>query len=222
MSTVARPKIESKIRQFQSLTLIVVEMAARENIRIRPFTATGVPYFAALRSELQDHVLWQLETFIACGRELQDSARSVSDARLLTAAFIRRNHWQAPADFTERIGPDDCVDIYNENHQLIFANLRFFEILSYSLEDLYCRPWMDLFRREDHQIHTRLIEIVTEVLSGRSRQTYDLSHLPKHIAYEALAPKVGVAETTPKAMAPLWSDGRVKGYACVNDIRPFC
>ncbi len=52
----------------------------------------------------------------------------------------------------------------------IFRNLPFFEFCSYTVEDIYSRPWHELFVREQPAITQKILSMIAELIANVNRK----------------------------------------------------
>lgn len=74
-------------------------------------------------------------------------------------------------DFFSFLTDESVVEIYNAVGIQVFRNCKFFEICSYTLEDLYCRPWFELYER-DPQVISAITKQVELALSGKTKTLF--------------------------------------------------
>lgn len=202
--------------RFISLSTSISRLAAQENLEIVPFFDEKLPYFSALCEGDQNHVLWQLEVLEKICLELQTQGSNIRSAKALTWAFLKHMRYTVPSDLLGHLQETDFVDAYNKNHQMIFACIRFFQVLSYSLEDFYCRPWMTLFSRDRASVHDMLFKLSDEMLNGVHRGIVMTDYIPTHVNSEINSPKKLRGVVRPRLFSPIYDHGEIAGYLCVN------
>lgn len=194
-----------------------VNMAMVDGFNLIPYVDPELPYFLALPDKEQDLILQQLEFMIQIGNQLHSEKRSVRGSQYAWA-FCKALGLLPPHDLYARIPEDTVIEIYDANHKLIFACLDFFEIVSYSLEELYSRPWMDLFVRDNTEVFDKLWNLSTEMLAGQHKGPVTTSHFDSSVIREAAYPNLRWARIQPRLFAPLFKHQKVSGYICANEI----
>ncbi len=194
-----------------------VKMAAVDDFMLVPYRDTQLPYFSKLPPENQKQILEQMNLMIELGIQLHSEKQSIRGSQYAWA-FCKALGMVPPHDLYGRIPENTVIDIYDSNHKLIFACLDFFEIVSYSLEELYSRPWMDLFVRENTEVFEALWDLSNAMLEGKHDGPVDTSHLDSCIIRETAHPELRWARMKPRLFAPLFKHRKVSGYICANEI----
>lgn len=79
------------------------------------------------------------------------------------------------------IGPDDIIEVYDENSTQLYRSLNFFKTSGYSLEDLLMNEWYVLWERPQSIIN-KLMYVMQSILKGEKEIIpFDV---PKHIVRE--------------------------------------
>lgn len=209
------------IQRFAEAARDVSRLAATEGYDIVPYSDPSLPWFRLLPDPQKNHALWQVETLRSLIIQLHAQGTKLRHSGALIWSFLKLMKFSFPTDLMGRFEADDLIDVYNRDHQLIFANLAFFEFLSYPLEDLYCRTWMDLFHREDPGVMNLLIEQTDQVLRGEHPGIASSGHIVPHVTVETASPKKRRALVTPRFVSPLYENGGVAAILCVNGCVPL-
>lgn len=204
--------------RFCALAQRLTRIAAEENYQLVPYTHPSAPLFSRLNEEVQLLIIKQLEITIMVCEDVHTRGERLRDPGRFAWAFFKHLALTPPSDLGNRIHHGCLFEVYNTHHQLLFASLEFFEVCSYSLEDLYCRPWMDLFVRENQEIGQTVLKLVEDMVEGEYLVTTDLNHLPAHVVRESSAPDLRWVEIQPRFFSPVFAQGRVAGYLCANEI----
>lgn len=199
----------------------IAAMAQIEQFEIVPFYDPSLPHFSALTEAGRTHALWRLETLESICERLQRRGQSICKSRALIWAFFGHMKLRPPQELNEIAGDEfEVIDVYNDAHQLIFANLSFFRVVSYSLEDLYCRPWMSLFKRDNYEIENELLKYARAFSRNELREVVILDHMTPHIVHEADSVGMVTAMVTSKVIAPVFgSSKRVEAYMAIHQVK---
>jgi hypothetical protein len=84
----------------------------------------------------------------------------------------------------DRIEKDDVVEILNGHHIQVYRSFSCFSLCNYSLVELACYPWFDLYERSS-VIYKQIMDRFTPVMEGNS-QFDDLSDLPEYSLRELM------------------------------------
>lgn len=204
--------------RFIELSSLWSRMAKKEGLNVVPYFDSKLPHFSILDPTEQNRVLWQLETLIVVGRRLQNQGEKIRSGRALCWAFMQHMRYSAPSDLLAKMTDLDVVDAYSCGHKMIFANLKFFELLSYSIEDFFCRQWMDLFLRRDHRVHEMLVKVSEKLVAGQITELAPLTHIPTHLCEERDSPGRIQALVTPQFCAPIFHQAKIAGYIAAHRV----
>ncbi|WP_374029129.1 hypothetical protein [Bdellovibrio bacteriovorus] len=127
----------------------ICDLICDEGIVFRPYRSTLLPYFNLLTKEDQEDVVRDLKRFHAICSEVKKENHSLKDVRFLTETALKHLGLTTDPEFLKLIEPHHLTEIYTLSHLQIFRSFRFFELSSYTLEDLYCRKWYHLYDREE-------------------------------------------------------------------------
>jgi hypothetical protein len=218
MSFPARKSGSSDTEQRQwyiELSTRLSELALSEGIRITPFRDARVPHFMAASTGQREHVLTMLKQTLELVEEIRGHGDVAGKSAALIWAFCRIWKCTPASDFLGKIDEGCSVDLYNVFGQLIFANLRFYSLTSYSLDELYFLPWEKLYTHEPPEIQEKLKNICAHILKG-PHQLHDVRHLGPHLIRETLGKGAGIIE--PTYFTSLAKSGKIIGFACINRI----
>jgi len=202
----------SKYRQrFIELSMSLSRQAELEGLRIVPFHSTELKYFSVLPDYEQRHVLEQLEALNSICMHIQGQGASIRSVKNLTWAFLKHFKCTAPSNLIDCLNDDDLVNAFGKEHKLLFASFNFFEALSYSLEEIYCRPWMQLLQREERE-QEQLESLSNELLEGRVQDVSSMKYIRNHEVEEAATDIRVSLWIEPQICAPLYYKSEVIGY----------
>lgn len=163
LKTFQHPKLNES---FIAESLRALSYIHQTNKQIRPFVNEQLPYFNPLSEIGKSAVLVNLRLFNQVCEQVVASGESVRDSRVMLWHVLKMLDFIFPSDLFDHITSDHLVEVYDFNNIQIFRNLKFFDMTSYCLEELLCRPWIDLFLREDHSQIAKITEILMKMYSG--------------------------------------------------------
>ena len=204
--------------RFLELAHRLATLAAADGIKIVASRGQDLPYFSNLPSEAKPRVIGLLDTSVNVCERVQNHGVSLRSPKSLTWAFIKQINCTLSASLLENVKETDFIDCYDLNHEMMFANLRFFELMSYSLEDFYCRPWMDLFVRDRDEVHAQLFKMSEAMVQGKQTDIVSTDFIGTYRCYETDSQGMHRFLVGPRFFAPLRKDGGRAGYLCVNSI----
>lgn len=200
--------------RFVHLSQRMIELVAREGLSLRAFDSLTLPHFTAANFDERKRVIELLELTNRLIEKVHSEGLKASDSTSLVWAFFSSSKYIPTSETFDKIEDGDMVDIYNLQGQLIFANLRFYEVSSYTLEQLYFCHWHILYCR-DTEIHQTLKNIWKQIAT-EPHQLYDLRHVGAHQAKENFGSITCVFQ--PTYFSSLVHQGKVAAICCINRI----
>lgn len=175
--------------QFRTRLEFVAAIANKQGLDLKPYESSSLPVFSSLPLELKETVLNSIDFFVTVCNETLAAGEDAVTSQQLTWRAMRHFGFLPSQDLIARITSDDIVEIFDLNHVQIFRNFQFYRYSSYHLEDLYCRPWMELFRRPDPSVAMKLGQTLIEALTVKARGLIELE-VGEHLVEETCSPKM--------------------------------
>lgn len=145
----------------------------------RPYSRQSLPHFSALSEQERATVLTDMMNFYTLCLDVKETGHSLKDTRFVTGKAIQRLGLEIEEQYLNLIENQHVVEIYNEQQTQIFRSFRFFEVSSYTLEDLLCRRWYHIYDRPE-EANVIFHEIVIKFYSQpkKSALFVDLPEVP--------------------------------------------
>ncbi|MEK2646415.1 hypothetical protein [Bdellovibrio sp. BCCA] len=156
---------ESRSHSFKAFSEKIAALIFEEGILFRPYASPSLPYFHMLSDNEQEDVIRDLETFHRICINVKNAGGTLKNTRLMTEIALKEFGYSVKSEDLDLIEPYHLTEIYNLSQLQIFRSFRFFELSSYTLEDLYCRKWYHLYERREED-HVATAEKVTEFLKS--------------------------------------------------------
>ncbi len=186
----------------------------------RVFVNLTLPYFATLTPALQEKAIWHIHTLIEVCKSLQTQGLALNDSRVMIPVFLKLNGLQAPTDTLAALNPTDLVDIYDDHGNLAFVSLAFLcAPHAYSLEEVFCRPWGELYGRTTPYLANEYFELANSILSGECSGPVNTAAISNTQGLALAAQKGLPILLLPQTLSPIiTSDCKVAGYLAVNRL----
>ncbi len=145
---------------------------------------TDDPHFLKLTLPDQQAVLERLKIF----RQLFEMSSlpgspPVNEKKLLWLA-LKLLKFIPSSDLMNMITDDDFVEVFVGSRQ-VYRSFNYYDICSYSFDELESLPWENLFRREDTSIFEAMVKEATAAIQTK-KMVY--SQTPEHIVSETSSP----------------------------------
>lgn len=193
--------------QFFELAEKISILFNQEGVRLRPFAKEKGKYFQLLDESGMTRVITQLTNDLEIYNSTLDGGYSLRNSAQLLWRALKKFNLSPLSDFFQELENDHIIEIYDSRGLQIFRNLNFFEVCSYSLEEVVCREWWHLYKRD---------ETVTELIYKQSMKaftqevpcTYD-PEIPPHLLVEIDSFEKNRMEYQILRVSPMLRDGKV-------------
>jgi len=170
--------------EFVELCLEYQELGLSVPVKLIPFSDSSVPHFSHLITDQKRRVLSALRNSVAICHQVLASGQKLNESRSLTWNALKYFGLIPSSDLFGKITETDVVEIYDMEHVQIFRNFQFFEYCSYTIEDVFCRPWQELFIRYDTSVTEKLLACLGGLLSNPKHETV-ATHVGSHLIEES-------------------------------------
>lgn len=204
------------------LKSLMVDLATKGQTEGIPVRAYRDPEFTKFRSlpqvEMERNYLNFVIYYEVCSEVLAEGGR-LGDSKLVVWRMIKKLGLVPTEDLFSVLEDDDIIEIYDASGIQIFRNFNFFDISSYTLEELYSYPWSDLYER--NQFVTKQInDYAIQIFTGQVDHTLPIS-VPKHNLEERFSLFKHTMEMEERYFSPLYTPDRsaVRAGVAVSKVR---
>lgn len=202
--------------EFRSLALRYAEIGAQNGVRITPYLSPEMPLYHAATDDQKRTVIRTLQHIVSIHEEvIAANARPINTKTLIWRALGKLGMTPGRG-LMDQLTDDEVVVIYNSDQQAAFWNLQFFNVISFTVEQVFFTPWHECTRRDP--IYTKkLIAIVQDVLSGKLNGTWD-PQIPVHLVEELNSPGKLTTNMHLKLFSTLTRNGSFAGLLVVQGM----
>ncbi|XGC80016.1 hypothetical protein ACES2L_11820 [Bdellovibrio bacteriovorus] len=160
----------------------ICSLIENEGVIIRPYSNPSLSYFNVLSTEEQNEVLHNLESYYQICLDVKKSSRSLRETRYFTECALNHLGYTVDSQMLDKIEDHHLIEIYSYSQTQMFRSLLFFDVCSYTLEDLYCRKWYSLYERtpEDHKL---VEDLVVRYMGSENKVPIAVAN-PQHVIKE--------------------------------------
>lgn len=205
-----------QIQRFRLLCEKLATTLQKERVQIKPYSDPSLPHFSRLETEQQSRVIATLADYLEICESAHAENFSLSDTPRFCWKALRRWGLVPSSDIFEKLRSLDTVEIYGDDNLQIFRNLKFFELCSYTLEELYSCEWWKLWGR-DEEVTRQLFEVSVDLLSGRVPGTMSFA-MGSHALWEIFSAERYRFNVFPRYACALRRSGEVKGFLFTTTI----
>jgi hypothetical protein len=174
----------------------------------------GFPHFNELTTQEKTTAVERLQFYYDLCLDQITEGQSLRDSKKFTWRALVKLGLSPQSDLLDRIGDGDVVEIYNEEQVQLFRNLEFFDICSYTIEELFCIQWWRLFQREE-SVSSEILKLVND-LYAKKYPNGVASPLPQHTVLECLSRDRFKIDFFMKYIGPLYKNKQVAALICLE------
>lgn len=201
---------------FLQLSLALVALLRKEGLKTESHLE-GLPHFSQLGLEEKQTAIDRVKFYHDLCFDHVSEGQSLRDSKRLTWRALVKLGLSPGSNLLDRIESDDVIEVYNPDQVQIFRNLEFFDICSYTLEELFCIQWWRLFRR-DEAVSGSIIKLV-EDLYQRKYPDGAASPLPQHTVVECLSREKTNINFFMKFIGPLYKNKQIEAVICIEQAQ---
>jgi hypothetical protein len=195
---------DDQVSQFSSLAQNILLCLKKENFNVKVSRYDVCENFMKLSEENKKLQLELLQQYSEVCEELQAQGESLCNSPMFVWKMMQKMGLKAKFDIFEHIGPTDIVEIYNHQNVQVYRNLFFFQICSYSFDELLSIPWWQLYRRSDEI--SQLIFANGSAIFRRDILEPIVPEIPEHLLEEIASEERLKMNLQIKLMAPLQNE----------------
>jgi hypothetical protein len=140
-----------------------------------------------------------------------------ADEKGLLWRFLSKMGYTPTSDIFDLITNQDYIEVYDHEGYQIYRSLNYFNLVSFTIEDLVTLNWKSDFKR-DRSILLDLLEVNLRFATGLFNKTYHCDKVPKHYVREMIA-KEYVHELGLKYISPLKVHGKSVALLAASNAR---
>ena len=149
--------------EFIKLSDEIAKAGEEARCKITPYFDPSLPHFSRLGDEQQKEIIEKLHFFRQCLMDTKSQGYNFSNSAQLVWVALKNLGFNIPGDFLDRIGQNHVVEIYDNRFLQVFCNFEFFNNCSYSIEQMSCFAWPELWHRRQEDME-KLIELSRAVV----------------------------------------------------------
>lgn len=136
--------------------------------------------------------------------------------RDLLKRFLSQSQIVIPSHLDQHIEDEDIIEVYDEQAIQCYRSFNFFEICSYSLEDIFSYPWWNLYER--NVFVTRTIgNLFSEIVAKGLKEPLHVD-VPDHVVREIWSLGQSTLKVRQRVLFPLQSQVSKMNY-CMATFR---
>jgi hypothetical protein len=158
--------------------------------------------FQNLPAERRQAVLDKIQQDIAFHDEATRAGIGKHQSSELLRYFLKKMNWNLSEKVFSHLSEEDVIEVYSPNFTQLFRNLKFLEICSYPILDIYLYEWPELYTRPQ-AITEALIQECVRALGAASDQDFFGDSVPDHFLEEVFSEERRVFKIEQKFISPV-------------------
>jgi hypothetical protein len=209
-----------QITKFKILTEEFCAKARIVNVEIKPYESERLPFFCSLKKINAISAVKNLETRLDALKAAETEGADLKVNSQLLKVALKKFGISVPNNLFEDMSHEDIIEFYDVDSTQIFTDFNFFRYCGYSLEELYSRPYFELWQR-DPFVTARLGELGFQALTGKITDMID-PKVPVHTVVEKYSSKGFISELLIKKFGPIFNEMNVPcGAVVVEKCNPI-
>jgi hypothetical protein len=155
-----------------------------------------------LPEERRKTILQKLEADIAFFEDASRAGIPKYKSVDLLRHFLSKSGWVLADEVYSRLSDGDVIEVYSPTFTQLFRNMRFLEICSYSILDIYMYEWPELYTRPQ-SITEALIHECMRSLQAKPGENFFGDSVPNHFLEEVFSEERRVFEIEQKFISPI-------------------
>jgi len=205
--------------RFRELADKYAHFASQAGVELRGYREPSLPHFTSQSEENRAAILSALERCVHICEQTRSEGHSMSDSPALIWVALKEFGFHPPSDLFNHIDRQSVIEVHSNQGIQFFRTFNFYKYCSYSLEELYCMPWFQLFEREEKYIN-QMIALATKIFTGETRNTVPMN-LPVHVVKEKFSVGQHQVKLNMKFIAPAFDvNGAPAATIVVEGIKP--
>lgn len=208
--------VQSDVSEFKKQTEAVANILAENNIQVTTYRDPLLPAFSSLDQTRKQNSLKEIEFYKKSLHMALGEDRTINEKQSLWSS-LKLLGLRPTSDILDIIGPEDSVEAYDIGGIQFWRNFKFFEVCSYTLEEMFSIPWHDRYDRDEAAVK-QTQEIAMKLMSGQITKTIHCDI--RNILVEKRSENKFVIDARHTHISPLFDQyNAVSGFIVVSKVK---
>ena len=184
-------------------------------------TQNHFSHFRLLEYKTQIQINEQFETYVTILTSVMsepDIEKDIDIEKKLVWRFLSYLKLTASDELYAKLSHDDFIEIYNTAGVQIYRSFNFFSVCSYTIEEIICLPWFQLYQRK-----TDITKAYLDIMSQLDTVTYKKHcvpvQIPQHDLIEIFSSKQYTVTIAPNFITSLTRIGSSEVAGALNTFK---
>ncbi|MBC7464576.1 MAG: hypothetical protein H7256_01165 [Bdellovibrio sp.] len=208
--------VQSDVSRFKKLTEDVAFMLNENRAEVVAYRDPSMNSFSMLDQARQKNSLKEIEFYKKSLEMAVSEDRTINEKQSLWSS-LKLLGLRPTSDVLDLVNSEDSVEAYDLGGIQFWRNFKFFEVCSYTLEEMFSLPWSDRYDRDDVAVK-KTEEIAMNLITGKMTETIYCNI--ENILVENLSENKFVIDARHTHISPLFDQySAVSGFIVVSKVK---
>jgi hypothetical protein len=135
-----------------------------------PFHDESLVHFKALSNKQQQTAIRNIGNHLKILEYVVKSGESLKNEQQILWRALKLFNMRPKFDIFSFLDSKYAIELYDCHGIQLWSNIRFMEVCSYTLEEMFCYSWQDRYKR-DEEATGKILKVLDEMLISESPQT---------------------------------------------------
>ncbi len=126
--------------------------------QVRPYQDPNLAIFGRLDCARQNQALSDIRIYLSSIYDTRGLKKNPNLGMQFLWSSLKTYGLKCPHDFFNKISEDCIIELYDLEYKQVWRNFHFFDVCSYTIEQVFCEPWTDRYKR-DEKMMQKCIEL---------------------------------------------------------------
>ncbi|WP_374073932.1 hypothetical protein [Bdellovibrio bacteriovorus] len=186
---------------------------------VRPYNQESLPFFRQLSVEEQLRSVTNLQNYISICHTVHQEGGKLEDASLFVRKALQFYGYKYDEAPLKDLADEYLTEFYSlSTHIQLFRTISYFEYASYTIEDIYSRPWIHLYDR-DPVVSEKLVNLLMPFTQGSKETVY--VDVQEHLLIEKASLERLAVNVKVLYIVPLLKEDKTDAYLVVARCHPL-
>lgn len=203
---------------FRVLLNGVGALAKLAGVELVPYRSSDLVVFSKLSYPEKKKAFDALKDFSEICSSAIHGGHSLTDSRSLVWFELIKLNLTLGSEVFEKISDCDVVEIFVRGEKQVFRNLKYIEIMSLSIEEVFCSPSSELFIDATTENKNKILNILNDIYSGKSVTSVEMNPEENFLSQDIHIVQNQKVTLNVKCISPVFdrSTKTPKGYIAIS------
>lgn len=205
--------------EFKKLSAQYCDLINQFGFKVKAFRENRPLRFESSALKQKMRAIAYLDANIEILNECIASGENPKNSAQMLWRILKKIKATPEMDIFDKIEDGDVIEVYYDDHVQIFRNLEFFNYCSFTVDELLCGKWYNLYKR-DFVTTLKMLRMAFKFLTRKLDSTMAWN-IPEHVFDEVDSEQQLKHSILLKYASPIRSRGEMIGAICTSRATPF-